>query len=219
MSAKHLWHIRIMPLRGCIVNGVKSIQKKPSHDFKLCRFQGSGAIPFFFVANTNYLFAIFVRHEMSVRLCGSMYTHSFVCVLVSVSECTRNVLLCGNEFFCGWSHAFSYTERKKQKKNVHMNFCASTQRRTLLFMLFFSTIYVEGVSFLLTNIYILVRMLWDCMRVQREQGESCFIWLCGQVSALASAPRARSLLLISFSLCTLCQRHQAAALLYISFFF
>lgn len=91
---------------------------------------------FFLVANTNYLFAIFVRHEMSVRLCGSMYTHSFVCVLVSVSECTRNVLLCVNEFFCGWSHAFSYTERKKQK-NVHMNFCASTQRRTLLFMLFF----------------------------------------------------------------------------------
>lgn len=106
-------------------------------------------------------------------------------------------------FFCGWSHAFSYTERKKQK-NVHMNFCASTQRRTpLLFMLFFffSTIYVEGVSFLLTNIYILVHMLCDCMRVQREQGESCFIWLCGQVSALASARRARSLLLILFSHC------------------
>lgn len=66
---------------------------------------------------------------------------------------------------------------------------------------FFSTIYVEGVSFLLTNIYILVRMLCDCMRVQREQGESCFIWLCGQVSALASARRARSLLLILFSHC------------------
>lgn len=81
-----------------------------------------------------------------------------------------------------------------------MNFCASTQRRTLLFVLF-STIYVEGVSFLLTNIYILVRMLCACMCVQREQGESCFIWLCGQVSALASARRARSLLLILFSHC------------------
>lgn len=88
-----------MPLRGRILKGVKSKQKKPSHDFKLCWFQGAAAIPFFLVANTNYLFAIFVRHEMSVRLCGSMYTHSFVCVLVSVSECTRNVLLCENEFF------------------------------------------------------------------------------------------------------------------------
>lgn len=116
MSAKHLWHIRIMPLRGRILKGVKSIQKKPSHDFKLCWFQGAAAIPFFLVANTNYLFAIFVRHEMSVRLCGSMYTHSFVCVLVSVSECTRNVLLCENEFFfvAGAMHSRILKERNKK---------------------------------------------------------------------------------------------------------
>lgn len=84
-----------MPLRGRILKGVKSIQKKPSHDFKLCWFQGAAAIPFFFlVANTNYLFAIFVRHEMSVRLCGSVYTHSFVCVLVSMLVNVREMSFC-----------------------------------------------------------------------------------------------------------------------------
>lgn len=138
-----------------------------------------------------------------------------MCACEYVSECTRNVLLCENGFFvAGVTHSRILKERNK--KNVHMNFCASTQRRTLLFMLF-STIYVEGVSFLLTNIYILVRMLCACMCVQREQGESCFIWLCGQVSASASARRARSLFFFFniFPLCTLCQRHQATALLYI----
>lgn len=59
-------------------------------------FEGQQQFPFFFflVANTNYLFAIFVRHKMSVRLCGSVYTHSFVCVLVSVLVNVREMSFC-----------------------------------------------------------------------------------------------------------------------------
>lgn len=84
-----------MPLRGRILKGVKSIQKSQVMILSFAGFKGQQQFLFFFlVANTNYLFAIFVRHEMSVWLCGSVYTHVFVCVFVNMLVNVRGMSFC-----------------------------------------------------------------------------------------------------------------------------
>lgn len=106
---------------------------------------------------------------MAVWVC--VYSRVCMCVCEHVSECTRNVLLCENGFFvAGVTHSRILKERNKKKCSYEF-LCEHTKAHPA-FHAFFSTIYVEGVSFLLTNIYILVRMLCACMCVQREQGES-----------------------------------------------
>lgn len=152
---------------------------------------------------------------MAVWVC--VYSRVCMCVCEHVSECTRNVLLCENGFFvAGVTHSRILKERNKKKCSYEF-LCEHTKAHPA-FHAFFSTIYVEGVSFLLTNIYILVRMLCACMCVQREQGESV-LYGCVDKCRLRLLHVELAVFFFFFlyvlPLCTLCQRHQATALLYI----